>query len=338
MQDDIRPADPQPTPSAVPSANRHVWRTAIVVLGVVAVLGVLLAFAPVRGFASQLLGIFRVQKIATVSITSEDLKQMSDSLGKGDSHISLKELGDVWVNGKPDFAGAQEPTLTTLSAAQGKVDFPLLVPAGMVGTQSVLVQEGVNVQFKLHVDKVNELLRYYGADKFFSQGIDGKTFTVNMPPTVYIAYGKDKLGFSDSNQDMMSDTGQSAAQPDATSQDVFLAQTRGPQVTVPDGVNPLELRDVLLGLPFLPESLRTQLAGVSDWQSTLLIPNIQGSTRDITVNGHPGVVITEPQDPDVPASERSAFAVVMWQQDGVIRAVGSATEAKSLKIAESLAR
>jgi hypothetical protein len=198
------------------------------------------------------------------------------------------------------------------------------------------------VKFKLHVDKVNELLHYYGAEKVFSKAVDGKTVQVDMPPTVYIAYGSNDLGLApgDSPDAVESDTNPNrAAEVDPTSSDVLIAETRGPQLTVPDGVNPLELRDVLLGLPFLPESVRSQLSGVSDWQSTLIVPNLSGSTREITVAGHPGVAIGEPVDPDASPDEVAVSPhAVMWQQDGVLRAVATSSEARSLKIAESMAR
>jgi len=198
----------------------------------------------------------------------------------------------------------------------------------------------MTVKFKLHIDKVNELLRYYGAEKVFSSSLDNQEFSVKMPPTVYLTYGKDKLQFVPGGADMMSDGAATpTVSPDPTSQDVFIVQTRGPQLVVPSGVNPLEIRDVVINLPFLPQSVRTQLASVSDWQSTLLIPNLSGSTRTITIGGNPGVVITPPVDPDVPAAAvGSDGAAVMWQQDGVLRAVGSVNESKSLKIAESMAR
>ena len=341
MSDDHRSATPDSLPQApspLPPARRG-WRVAITLAAVVAALGVALSFAPVRTFAGQVLSIFRVQKIATVSITADDLSQIGKSLEKGDSHISLKELGDVWMDGKPDF-GDKEPKLTSLSAAQSAVDFRILTPSGVDGTQSVLVQPGMAVRFKLHIDKVNELLRYYGAEKLFSSSLDGKEFEIKMPPTVYLTYGKQKLEFTSNGQDMVpsGDTPVTVS-PDPTSQDVFIVQTRGPELVVPSGIDPLEIRDVLLNLPFLPQNMRTQLAGVSDWQNTLLIPSIAGSTRDITVNGNPGVVITPPADPDAPADARaSEGAAVMWHQDGVLHAVGSASESTSRKVAESMAR
>jgi hypothetical protein len=338
MSDDTRPV----TPEARPPSPRRGLRIAIVAAAVIGALAVSLAFAPVRTFAGQVLSIFRVQKIATVSITADDIEKIGKSLENGDAHISLQELGDVWVDGKPGF-GSTEPTLTTLSAAQAAVDFPIKVPTGVEGTQSVLLQPGATIKFKLNIDKVNELLRYYGAEKLFSKSLDGKEFAIKVPPTVYLTYGPDKLGFAQSgNVEMMSEEANASLEPDPNSQDAFIVQTRGPELVVPNGVNPLEIRDVLINLPFLPQSMRSQLAGVSDWQSTLLIPNIAGSTREITVNGNPGVVITEPRDPDMSDAEAAdagmTGAAVMWHQDGVLRAVGSKSSAESLKIAESMAR
>jgi len=343
-----------PSMSEVPPPPKRSYRALVIALAVVAILGVSLAFGPVRTFAAQVLSVFRVQKIATVSLTSADLEQIGDALSKGDPHVSLKELGDIWVEGGSGLEGS-EPTPTTLAAAQAAVDFPVLVPADVEGVQTVLLQPGQTIKFQLHVAKVNELLRYYGAEKLLSKSVDGKTFSVTMAPSVYVTYGNGDLGFvsTESSEMLAEEPATSGMSPDPSSQEVFTVQTRGPQISVPEGVNPAEIRDVLLGLPFLPASLREQLAGVSDWQNTLIVPNLGGSTRQTTVAGYPGVIISEPQDPDMQPSEDESGSVidpdeeygeyaapvgVMWQQDGVLRAVATTSEAQSLKIAESMAR
>jgi hypothetical protein len=365
-------AAPAAEPAVAPSAAapfgpqppaRHTVRIAIVVGGVIGALVLSLAFAPVRTLAVQMLEIFRVQKIATVAITSDDLDKIGRALENGDPHVSLEELGDMWIDGSPT-SGSAEPEGTTLSAAQASVDFPVRIPAGVDGTRTVLVDPGGTVKFKLHVDKVNELLRYYGATKVFSSSLEGKTFAIKTPPTVYLAYGKDKFEPSATAEESKGTTPSATFDPDRDY--VFVLQTRGPELAVPSGVNPLEIRDVLINLPFLPQSIRNQLAGVSDWQHTLLVPSISGSTRDITVAGHPGVLITVPEgepyvegedpdammaDPDAkltPATPRGESGkvaetfqtpvAVMWQQDGVLRAVISTSEKRSLQIAESMVR
>jgi hypothetical protein len=336
MSDPTTENSPESSAAPAPKPPRRRVATGwAVALTLALVLGLSLTLAPMRSFAGQVLSIFRVQNIATVSISQSDLESMSRALDKGDSHVSLDQLGDVWVDGKPGF-GTQEPTPTTLAQAQSMVDFPIRLPQGVGGTQKVLAQPGYTVQFKLHVDKVNELLRYYGADKLFSESVDGKTFEVKMPPVIYVAYGKDKLQFTGPSDDPM-DGGPGVSGPDPYSQDVFIVQTRGPELVVPEGVNPLELRDVLLGLPFVPDSIRTQLAGVEDWQNTLLVPNFSGSTQQITVAGSPGVLITIPGDPSDPQSG-PVPAAVMWRQDGVLRAVETDKQETSLKLADSMAQ
>jgi hypothetical protein len=333
-------ADPPASPRTPQPPSRRVPRALIVTLAVVAALAVALTFSPVRTLAAQMLSVFRVQKIATVSISQDDLTKIGQAFEKGDANISLDELGSVQFDGKPGL-GSEAPTLTTLAAAQAAVDFPITAPTGVEGTQSVLIQPGYDIKFKLNIDKVNELLRYYGAEKTFSKSLDGKQFEIKMAPTVFLTYGKSPLGFSaESSGDMMSEEGTPTFTPDPYSQDIFVVQTRGPQIVVPDGVNPLEIRDVLLNLPFIPETIKSQLASVSDWQNTLLIPNISGSTKDITVAGNPGVMISQPTDPDMTASpdDSKPPVAVMWQKDGVIRAVATTDKAKSLTLAESMAK
>jgi hypothetical protein len=362
------PAEPAVAPSPASPAGlqppaRHTWRVAIVAGAVIGVLALSLAFAPVRTLAVQMLEVFRVQKIATVAITSDDLDKIGRALENGDPHVSLEELGDMWIDGSPT-SGSAEPEGTTLSAAQAGVDFPVRIPSGVDGTRTVLLDPGGSVKFKLHVDKVNELLRYYGATKVFSKSLEGKTFAIKTPPTVYLAYGKDKFEPSAATaKESEGTTPSTTFDPDRDY--VFVLQTRGPELVVPSGANPLEIRDVLINLPFLPRSIRDQLAGVSDWQHTLLVPSISGSTRDITVAGHPGVLITVPEGelfaeegnpdavptdpdatppfPDATPSDPDAEPLeppvaVMWQQDGVLRAVISTSEKRSLQIAESMVR
>jgi len=309
----------------------------------VLVLGVLLigslAFAPVRAVASQVLGIFRVQRLQTVSISQADLERVGKVLSEGNGSISLDSLGDV------DVAGTStEPSETTLQAAQAAVDFNLLAAPGMEGTPTVVLQQAMTIKFKLHIDKVNGLLESYGSTKLFSKALDGQEFSIHMPATIVMAYpdpSAPRVGGPDTT-DPDSLPLRDAALYSDPGLGLIVAQTRGPQLSVPAGVDPLEIRDVLLGLPFLPDSVRSQLASVQDWQNTMLIPNVDGATREVTVAGMPGVVMTPrdaaPPGIDTPAAEEMPV-VVMWNDNGVMRAVGgTGGEARILGVAESIAR
>ena len=319
-----------PTPPSKPSLLERIGAGKFIALGICALLVSSLAFAPIRAIASQMLGVFRVQKVRTISITEADLEQLGTVLSEGEGSASLEGLGDVSVVG-----GNSEPTETTLAAAQAAVDFELEVPRGIDATPQVALQTPMTVKFKLHVDKVNELLESYGATKTLSKSVDGREFELRIPATVVLAYpnkGGERLGNSSDDDIGISDDPATA---------LLVVQTRGPQVVVPEGVNPLEIRDVLIEMPFLPDGIRSQLASVQDWQNTLLIPSVEGSSKEIVVNGAPGVVIGVPEALDETETggpmPEDMPTVVMWNDNGVTRAVGGVGgEARIVKVAESV--
>ncbi len=294
-----------------------------------------LGFAPVRSFASDVLRVFRVERIQTISLSAADLERISSALSGGEGHIDMEGLGEAWVDGvEPE---ARE---VTLEEARAGVDFPVTLPDASVGsTVAVTLQSAATLKFKLKVAEVNKLLAYYGSERDLPKSLDGKVFEVKIPAVVLATYGQEDpdVGFVNP---------------------VTIGQARSPELIVPDGVNPMELRDVLVSLPLLPEHVRQQLASIDDWQHTLIVPSVGGSAREITIGGVPAVLMKSEEtfeaggqtmegaaDPDAPAGDRSTRpdevappVTIIWQQDGVVRAVFAPGEKKAIAIAESMIR
>jgi hypothetical protein len=111
---------------------------------------------------------------------------------------------------------------------------------------------------------------------------------------------------------------------------------------VPDGVDASALRDVLLNLPFIPQTVRDRLASVNDWQSTLIIPNVDGAAHDVNVNGVNAVVISPKsavRDARAKVSPLHDNTTVIWNDNGVVRAVGGPIdEGTALSLAKSTMR
>ncbi len=336
---DTHSSDVEPDAETQKPPARRTSRSTVVLVVVLALLAFSLAFEPVRTFASQVLNAFREPQAKTETISSSDLQEMGHALEKGNSHVALKgRLGNIWVQGKPGI-DSSEATLTTVAAAQSAVDFPLQFPRAIEGTQSVFVQPAATIRFKLNITRVNRLLRYYGAQNLFSDSLKGKSFEIRMPPTVYVTYGPEKLDFTpvESEGDVTPNEDTPTVAPDPTSQDVFIAQTRGPQLIVPRGVDPVQVRDVLLNLPFLPRDISDRLSGIPDWQHTTLVPNTSGSAQETTVSIYPAVAISA-QDPNTPPDAvNQSPAVVMWRQAEILRAVCTSSRDESLQVAESMA-
>ena len=172
-------------------------------------------------------------------------------------------------------------------------------------------------RFKLDVAGFNGMLESFGSTHPLPQELDGEVFVVNIPAALTADYSG----------------------PDAIGEGGYLVvgQTRSPELIVPDGVDPAELRDVILNLPLLPENLRSQLAAIEDWRSTLIIPNVDGQATEVEIAGKSAVVLSDPVDGE--DGQQFADSGVIWNDEGVVRAVGGTmTREEALSLAESMIR
>lgn len=315
-------------PLVRPAPSRHWGRIAAAAAAVFVLAS--FAFAPVRSVAADLLNVFRVQRVQTISLSQDDLHQMQRTLESGSGHIDMKSLGEAWVEGGP-----RETKDVTLAEAKAAVDFPVKLPSGL-GDPQLTLQPAQTVKFKLNVDAVNQALKYYGSERTFPESVDGKVFEVRVPAVVTAKYG-----------DAVDKTAVGPQHGDGFTDGVFVGQARSPELVVPEGVDAAQLREVLLNLPILPKNVRDQLAAVDDWQATLIVPSVGGSAKDITIDGVPAVIMT-PDGAMRAARAKASVAgtgikplpehvtTILWNQDGVIRAIsGSIDETKATALARS---
>ncbi len=322
--------------TSVPRRNRFNWRSVAAGVAAVALLGSL-AFGPVRNAAASLLQVFRVQQVKTVTLTQADLQNLQATLAKGSGHVDLESFGEAWVDGV-----GQQPRQVTLAEAEAAVDFPVRLPANQPTKPTLTLTQAQTLRFKFNVDAVNEALAYYGSDRTLPDSLDGKIFAVRIPAILLAQYGSDSAQAPGPTTDPDDPGAAAASGPFAASGGIYVGQARSPELTVPDGVDVAQLRDLLVNLPFLPENLRTQLAAIDDWQSTLVIPNVDGTARDVTIDGQPAVVYS----PDSAARDARAevgplpdSTTIIWNDNGVVRAVGgSIDEAQAIALAKSTMR
>jgi len=280
------------------------------------------AFAPVRGLAAEVLRIFRMEKVQTVSLDSEQLDKMVSAMQQGGGHVDLQNFGEVWIDGTPD---ARE---VSLGDAQKAMDFPIVLPQSLDGTQTLLLQSAMTYKFKLHAAELNSLLRSLGATHLLPADVDGKVFSVTIPAMINANYQRD---------DRLPTKSAMSAGPVLNGQSVMIAEARSPELVVPDGVDPLAIRDVLINMPIIPQDVRDRLAAITDWQHTLLIPNVGGSAEDIDLNGTAAVAMTAPHRAPADASKQPWS--VLWQHDGVVYGVtGDLTKDAAIDIAKQMVR
>lgn len=257
-------------------------------------LAIALSFGPVRATASRFLSIFRVSRFETVNVSPADLNRVEQALRDGSGSVDVGNLGklEVHSNGRSGMISVEQ--------AKQAVDFQVRLPsAGPNGyeLQGVSSQAGGTVSLTLDVNKANQALKSIGATTMLPADLDGQTFSVRMPVVIDAQYG-------------------SAS---STSDAIHFLQARSPELDVPGNSTPNAVKDAVLSLPFVPDSVKKQVASIGDWQHTFLVPNIQGSTQEVTVDGSQGVYMTAPaqlqgQMPDVKNA-------LVWEKNGVVYAI-----------------
>lgn len=193
--------------------------------------------------------------------------------------------------------------------AEGQLPFevrkPSFVPEGYALSDKVRVQQDGKAEFRLEVDQANSLLKALGSTTLLPDTLKGKVFSITIPAGIHMEYVQNdgRRGFT-------------------------LNQFATPEVKVPSGVDPRDLRSALLDLPILPGDLRNQLASIDDWQNTMVIPDAgQGKTEKLSVGGNDAVY----------AQNMNGFSHMMWVDKGVIYQLsGMMDRDNAVKVAESL--
>ncbi len=261
----------------------HKYKKLAAVAATAAVMFTAFSIPAVRGVAAEFLTVFRVESVQTINISTADIQALDQAFRDGAGQVDIDNFGQIEVSGK------QESVPVTPAEAADAVDFKLQIPTPANYSEPDLhMLTGHSVKLTLAVDNVNAMLQALGSTVMLPAELDGQSFSMDIPTGIMATYdnGADKL---------------------------FVAQSRSPEIKTSSGVDVMVIRDALLSIPALPENLRQQLLAVNDLRHTLLVPNIDGSSREVTVNGASGVFITAGDD-------KQAQSLV-WQQNGVIRMV-----------------
>lgn len=240
----------------------------------------------VQTFAGELLALFRVDKIQTVTITPQDIQEIENFFKSGqDAQINMDDIGKITM-AEGNFN--QNHYASSAEAKAGGVNLPAS-PKGYT-VSSVSVQSAAKVDMELNTETINAAMKKLGSEAAFDNSLNGKTFTVNWP------------GFTDINYQG------SSAQPFAA---FTYTVMNSPEIQAPSKTDIEKLRTTLLQVPFIPENIRSQLAGIDDWQNTLPVPVIQGTTETgrtekVTVNGGDGVFTLA----------KNHSALLLWENSG----------------------
>lgn len=221
---------------------------------------VLFCYSPARSLASQLLGIFRVEKVQVMHFSPSDLASVAQAL-ETRQPVNIENFGKIDQKPLPDVT---YPAETRLPKTLGGCN--------LVDSSS---QPGTEVSITVSVEGINSFLQSMGSNSMLPPELDGKTFKIVVPKVYNASYqheGTAPGGFN-------------------------ILQTAAPQLEVPPEVDMETVRNALLSIPILPENLKSALQGVDDWTRTLPVPDFDRQAEEVDLNGAPGLFVQGRQRP-----------------------------------------
>jgi len=280
------------------------WRPAAIGLTALVLVAVLFSFAPVRDAAADFLGVFRVRKFAVIPVDLAQLEQLEDLEGMLEGVLGeptfLREPGDPQA-----VADAGEAS----ALAGFHVRVPSALPEGAT-RREFTVQEGPAARLEIERDTMQALLDVLGLEDVTLPPVDTMTMEADIPAMVLQEYrllGNGRIS---------------------------VHQSLSPTATLPSGVDPALLGEVMLRLLGIPAEDAQRLAQTIDWTSTLVIPLPTDvvRSREVEVDGVTGLWLEERSErypPDV---------TILWQRDGVVYMVNGSNVDRTLllRIADSL--
>jgi len=294
----------QARPAARPTPAAR-WRPAWIALSAVAVLAVLLSFAPIRQAAADFLGLFRVRKFAVIPVDPTRLEQLA-----GMEDVVMAALGEPVVlrEAGPSIAVADA------DAAAEQAGFAVRTPAYLPDGAVLLgwnVEGGPAVRVDIDRERAQELLEAAGISD------------IRLPDAATLAVSADIHPIVSQVYRVVSAT-------------VVLLQSPSPEVTLPEGLDLPQMGEALLRMLGTPEAEAERLAQQIDWAGTMIIPlptNL-AQFREVAVDGTIGLLLEYTGTNDTGAPEQ----IVLWQRDGIVYALGGGdvTADELLRMADSL--
>ncbi|AIS53272.1 anti-sigma factor [Thermoanaerobacter kivui] len=266
------------------------YKKAIAALVVVAFVVSSMLFPPLKNAEAELLNLLRLNKMQVITITPDDIRQIQNQFyNAGVKNISIKDYGEIIKDGSLE---GQQISPDELDKVESILGYKIKLPADEnFEIKHAYISKSEGLEFVLKVDKINELIKAFGGTHLFPKELDRKPIIINFDREISMNLQKKGSEI---------DT-------------VTLNILKTPEIVVPEGVDVDKVIDALVNLPFLPENIKRQIAGVTDWKETLPVPlSTDNNTeiKEISVRGNKGILIVEKSGPH--------FVALGWIENGVM--------------------
>lgn len=278
----------------------------------VAALAVAFAFPAVRATAQQVLDLFRVREFAVVSVDETNLDRLKEHRFDPEKILGGGAVETLQQPGPPRY-------FADVAAAERATGFDVQVPAFVAGplqADSVMVSGEGRVRVTVATAPLREAMDLLGiTDLELPAGLDGQVIEARVPAAVV--------------QTFRSSGRRRAA----------LVQAESPEIALPPGTDMKRLGEILLRVMGIRPDEARRLAGVIDWNNTLLVPVLPSATRfqQVSVNGARGVMLQTERTATPDGADRGPGNALLWTRGGRVYALlGNVSEVDMVQMAESV--
>lgn len=262
-------------------------------LAVILILGLVFTMTPARAWASDFLGLFRVQKIAVVEF---------DPLAAERGHEAFpaqEELVRQLIDENMTVTGGERPyEAASLEEAAAATGFRPHWPEALLNGK-IMIQPSQQAALEIDQPEMQALLDAFDIDATLSPDLDGQVVTVDAPTGVVI---------SDDCQPNPESAGRFGGC-------MVFYQMPSPTVNAPEGLNVDVLGEAVLQLLGYSPAQARAFSRTIDWTSTLLVPIPSGEGiqhEEVSLNGVTATLFTHAEEPG---------SMLMWVKDGMLYAL-----------------
>jgi hypothetical protein len=308
-------------PAASAPARWNPWRTWSLAAGGAAAIAAVLAFtvAPVRGWAENLLAIFRMEHIAVVELNPDAVNALEN-----DRLMSRMISDDVTQTEAP-----QKPQpVADADTASKLAGFQIHLIAGETPAL-LLFRTPISAQMKLDRDRLQSILDEAGrSDVQIPRSADGAVISMRVPAGIIAVYGNcgDVFEHFQGKQPPAS-----ATQPEDASC-VRLNEVPSPTVTAPQQLDTAEIVRAALQFAGLSATEAANFTQTIDWTSTFVMPILHGqlSYEKVSVGGNDSVLLR-------PKNMQSGEFTLHWVDNGILYSLmGTGDNTTALNLAAQI--
>lgn len=292
-------------------------------LSLVAVLTLALSFEPVRVWAGDFLGLFRVQQITVLPLDTTQL-----SLINNNSTLANR-LSQMFSDAVVTKRSPGDPQIVASPAEASSLVGFTVRSAEFSSAPEISVQTGMAFEVTVDRARAQAILADLGhPDLSLPESLDGATIAVDVPAGASLLYGDCP------RTPGASEEGPRRSRPDGASlRNCFvLVQVASPVVSAPPDVDFAQVAAIGLQVAGMSADEAQTFSASVDWTSTLVVPlpSSDATYEPITVDGVSGNLIRQKDNP------RGAY-FLLWVKDGIVYSLtGYGDAAQGMALANSL--